>query len=159
MTNGSLDKIIFSTGSSSLSWQKRCEIAVGVAQAARGTFGYMATELFYKNIEDISHKADVYSFGMMLMEIVGKRKNLNASAEHSSQIYFPSWIYNQLDKGKNEAHGSSFDEQVLKMLESEMKPEDRPSMSNVMQMLENEVELSICLPSLFSMSLEMSMRD
>ncbi|XVE53057.1 hypothetical protein DITRI_Ditri02bG0173900 [Diplodiscus trichospermus] len=115
MTNGSLDKIIFSTGSSSLSWKKMWEIAVGVAQdfglarlysvdddvisltAARGTLGYMAPELFYKNIGDISHKADVYSFGMMLMEIVGRRKNLNAFAEHSSQIYFPSWIYNQFD--------------------------------------------------------------
>ncbi|XVE53056.1 hypothetical protein DITRI_Ditri02bG0173900 [Diplodiscus trichospermus] len=32
MTNGSLDKIIFSTGSSSLSWKKMWEIAVGVAQ-------------------------------------------------------------------------------------------------------------------------------
>ncbi|XVF79087.1 hypothetical protein PTKIN_Ptkin14bG0191100 [Pterospermum kingtungense] len=107
--------------------------------AARGTFGYMAPELFYKNIGDISHKADVYSSGMMLMEIVGKRKNLNASAEHSSQIYFPSWLYNQLDKGEgielvdvtesenkivmkmiivalwctDEAHGSSFNEQSV----------------------------------------------
>ncbi|EOY13492.1 Receptor serine/threonine kinase, putative [Theobroma cacao] len=61
--------------------------------AARGTVGYMAPELFYKNLGGILYKADVYSFGMMLMDIIGKRKNLNASAEHSSQIYFPSWIY------------------------------------------------------------------
>ena len=42
---------------------------------ARGTMGYMAPELLYKNIGSISHKADVYSFGMMLMEIAGRKKN------------------------------------------------------------------------------------
>ncbi|KAL9339968.1 hypothetical protein Peur_066187 [Populus x canadensis] len=57
---------------------------------ARGTIGYMAPELFYKNIGGVSYKADVYSFGMLLMEMVGRRKNLNALADHSSQMYFPS---------------------------------------------------------------------
>ena len=33
--------------------------------AARGTLGYI--ELFYQNIEGVSYKADVYSFGMLLM--------------------------------------------------------------------------------------------
>ncbi|GMP24813.1 hypothetical protein CsSME_00001958 [Camellia sinensis var. sinensis] len=56
--------------------------------AARGTMGYMAPELFYKNIGGVSYKADVYSFGMLLMEIAGKRRNWNASA-NSSQIFFP----------------------------------------------------------------------
>ncbi|KAL0340980.1 UNVERIFIED_CONTAM: Rust resistance kinase Lr10 [Sesamum radiatum] len=32
--------------------------------AARGTMGYMAPEMFYKNIGGVSYKADVYSFGM-----------------------------------------------------------------------------------------------
>ena len=60
----------------------------------------MAPELLYKNIGGISYKADVYSFGMLLMEMAGRRKNLNASMEHSSQIYFPSWIYDKLDQGR-----------------------------------------------------------
>ena len=51
---------------------------------ARGTIGYMAPELFYKNIGGVSYKADVYSYGMLLMEMVGRRKNLNALANHSS---------------------------------------------------------------------------
>ncbi|KAK9912533.1 hypothetical protein M0R45_036395 [Rubus argutus] len=58
--------------------------------AVRGTIGYIAPELFYKNIGGVSNKADIYSFRMLLMEIAGKRKNLNAFAENSSQIYFPS---------------------------------------------------------------------
>ncbi|KAF3433887.1 hypothetical protein FNV43_RR24990 [Rhamnella rubrinervis] len=58
--------------------------------AARGTMGYIAPELFYRNIGGVSYKADVYSFGMLLMEMASRRKNLNAVAEHTSQIYFPS---------------------------------------------------------------------
>jgi len=57
--------------------------------AARGTIGYMAPELFYKNIGKVSYKADVYSFGMLLMEIANRRRNLNSNADDSSQIFFP----------------------------------------------------------------------
>jgi serine/threonine protein kinase len=69
--------------------------------AARGTLGYMAPELFYKNIGGISYKADVYSFGMLLMEMAGRRKNFSTFADHSSQFYFPSWVYDQLHDGKD----------------------------------------------------------
>ncbi|RHN77983.1 putative glycerophosphodiester phosphodiesterase, protein kinase RLK-Pelle-LRK10L-2 family [Medicago truncatula] len=68
--------------------------------AARGTIGYMAPELFYRNIGTISYKADVYSFGMLLMEMASRRKNLNALADQSSQIYFPFWIYDRLHDGR-----------------------------------------------------------
>ena len=54
--------------------------------AARGTLGYIAPKLFYKNIGGLSYKADVYSFGMLLLEMVGERRNVNANANHSSQI-------------------------------------------------------------------------
>ncbi|KAK3404090.1 hypothetical protein EUGRSUZ_K00432, partial [Eucalyptus grandis] len=69
--------------------------------AARGTLGYMAPELFYKNLGGVSYKADVYSFGMLLMEMAGRRKNLNANAEHSSQIYFPLWVYDHVNEGES----------------------------------------------------------
>lgn len=45
--------------------------------AASGTMGYMALEQFYKNIGGVSYKADVYSYGMLLMEMLGRRKNMN----------------------------------------------------------------------------------
>jgi serine/threonine protein kinase len=54
--------------------------------AARGTIGYMAPELFYKNIGGVSYKADVYSFGMLLMEIANRRRNLNSNADNSCNI-------------------------------------------------------------------------
>ncbi|XP_030459502.2 rust resistance kinase Lr10-like [Syzygium oleosum] len=69
--------------------------------AARGTLGYMAPELFYKIIGGVSFKADVYSFGMLLMEMAGRRKNIKANAEYSSQIYFPLWVYNQVKRGES----------------------------------------------------------
>ena len=69
--------------------------------ATRGTLGYIAPELFYKNIGGVSYKANVYSFRMLLLEMVGKRRNVNANANHSSQIYFPSWIYDRYDQGEN----------------------------------------------------------
>ncbi|VVA11307.1 PREDICTED: rust resistance kinase Lr10 [Prunus dulcis] len=78
---------------------------------ARGTIGYIAPELFYKNIGGVSYKADVYSFGMLLMETAGRRKNLNASIEHSSQIYFPTWVYDQLSEGNDINMGDATEEE------------------------------------------------
>ena len=49
--------------------------------------------MFYKNIGGVSYKADVYSFDMLLLEMANRRKNFNALADHSSQIYFPTWVY------------------------------------------------------------------
>ncbi|WJX16548.1 hypothetical protein P8452_06559 [Trifolium repens] len=116
--------------------------------AARGTIGYMAPELFYKNLGGVSYKADVYSFGMLLMEMAGRRKNLNAHAEHSSQLYFPLWIYDQVEKdGDIEIEDTTEEEKkiVKKMIIValwciQLKPNDRPTMSKVVEMLEGDVE-------------------
>ncbi|XP_004307211.1 PREDICTED: probable receptor-like protein kinase At5g39020-like [Fragaria vesca subsp. vesca] len=125
-----------------------------ILTAVRGTIGYIAPELFYKNIGGVSNKADMYSFGMLLMEIAGKRKNLNAVAAHSSQIYFPSWVYDQFSEGNEMEIEDATDEEkklTKKMLMValwciQMKPSDRPkSMNKVVEMLEGEVE-SIPMP-------------
>ncbi|MBA0549856.1 hypothetical protein Golob_020864, partial [Gossypium lobatum] len=65
---------------------------------ARETIRYMDPKLFYKNIGGILKKANVYSFGMMLMEIAGRRKILNAYTDRSSQTYFPSWTYGRFEE-------------------------------------------------------------
>jgi hypothetical protein len=105
--------------------------------------------LFYKNIGGVSYKADVYSFGMLLMEMAGRRKNINAFAEHSSQIYFPTWVYDQLQNGNDEEILEEATEEEKKIGNKmiivalwciQMKPNDRPSMNKVIQMLEGEVE-------------------
>ncbi|KAF7830690.1 putative glycerophosphodiester phosphodiesterase, protein kinase RLK-Pelle-LRK10L-2 family [Senna tora] len=121
--------------------------------AARGTLGYIAPELFYKNIGGVSYKADVYSFGMLLMEMASRRRNLNPHAERSSQLYFPLWIYDQFTEEKDiEIEDLTQEEKDLakKMLIValwciQLKPIDRPSMNKVVEMLEAEVE-SLELP-------------
>ncbi|GKV46662.1 hypothetical protein SLEP1_g53639 [Rubroshorea leprosula] len=117
--------------------------------AARGTLGYMAPELFYKNIGGVSYKADVYSFGMLLMEMVGKRRNLNAFADHTSQIYFPKWISEHFDQGEDIELGDVIDVEKNVLMKMaivalwciQMKPSIRPSMTKVLEMLESEIEL------------------
>ncbi|KAG6742343.1 hypothetical protein POTOM_053214 [Populus tomentosa] len=84
---------------------------------ARGTIGYMAPELLYKNIGGVSYKADVYSFGMLLMDMVGRRKNLNALANHSSRIYFPAWVYDKVSEGKDietQEDATEYEKKILK---------------------------------------------
>ncbi|KAL4594856.1 hypothetical protein ACB092_12G049200 [Castanea dentata] len=116
--------------------------------AARGTLGYIAPELFYKNIGGVSYKADVYSFGMLLLEMASRRKNVNAFADHSSQIYFPTWAYGQFSEGNDiEMEDATEEEKKIakKMIMValwciQMNPSDRPSMNKVVHMLEGEVE-------------------
>ncbi|KAG7967830.1 hypothetical protein I3843_08G118900 [Carya illinoinensis] len=115
---------------------------------ARGTLGYMAPEMVYQNIGGVSYKADVYSFGMLLMEMASRRKNLNAFTEHLSQIYFPTWIYDQLHDGKNiEIQDATEDDRkickkmmIIALWCIQLKPTDRPSMNKVVKMLEGDVE-------------------
>ncbi|XP_047180116.1 rust resistance kinase Lr10-like [Vigna umbellata] len=54
--------------------------------AARGTLGYIAPEVFSRNFGNVSYKSDIYSYGMLLLEMVGGRKNTNVSVEDSFQI-------------------------------------------------------------------------
>ncbi|KAL3819946.1 hypothetical protein ACJIZ3_005851 [Penstemon smallii] len=120
-------------------------------KTARGTMGYMAPEMFYKNIGGVSYKADVYSFGMLLMEMAGRRKNMNPFAEDESQIYFPLWVYDQLYAG-NEIAIVDANEEERKIVKKivivalwciQMKPSDRPSMNKVVDMLEGDFELQM----------------
>ncbi|XP_039161038.1 rust resistance kinase Lr10-like [Eucalyptus grandis] len=113
---------------------------------ARGTLGYMAPELFYKDIGGVSYKADVYSFGMMLMEMAGRRRNVN-DVEDSSKIYFPLWVYDQLSKAKEVETVDCIEEErettrkmiIVALWCIQLSPNDRPSMSRVLNMLEGEI--------------------
>ncbi|XP_042386346.1 rust resistance kinase Lr10-like [Zingiber officinale] len=117
--------------------------------AARGTIGYIAPELISRSFGSISYKSDVYSFGMLLMEMAGRRRNVDQRAENSSQIYYPSWIYDQLVR-LQELGGAEADDINVEIDEIErklsmvglrciqMKSCDRPSMSEVVEMLEGD---------------------
>ncbi|XP_045792624.1 PR5-like receptor kinase isoform X1 [Trifolium pratense] len=112
---------------------------------ARGTMGYAAPELWNRHFGGVSHKSDVYSYGMMLLEMVGGRKNINADASHTSEIYFPHWVYNRLDLGSNlrpDGILDTDDDEIARRMIIvglwciQTFPSDRPTMSKVIEMLE-----------------------
>ncbi|KAK2652300.1 hypothetical protein Ddye_012156 [Dipteronia dyeriana] len=116
---------------------------------ARGTIGYIALEIFCRNFGEVSHKFNVYSYGMMILEMVGGRKNIDLRVSHRSEIYFPSWIYKQLELGKDfEFHGVVIEEEMelarkmvlVSMWCIQTIPSDRPSMTRVVEMLECGLE-------------------
>ncbi|KAJ9678757.1 hypothetical protein PVL29_020833 [Vitis rotundifolia] len=117
---------------------------------ARGTLGYIAPELFYKNIGHVSYKADVYSFGMLLMEMVGKQRHFSRHQEEDlSELFFPSWIYDRIEQGQDMEMGDVTEDEkkyiwkmvIVALWCVQMKPMDRPSMSKAVDMLEGDVEL------------------
>ncbi|KAK8579724.1 hypothetical protein V6N13_142894 [Hibiscus sabdariffa] len=131
--------------------------------AARGTMGYIAPEVLSRNFGSVSYKLDVYSFGMLLLEMVGGRKNMDVKVENVSQVYFPEWVYNRLDKG--EELGIRTEDEEHDKIASKLTivglwciqwyPVDRPSMKSVVQMLEGEVENLTVPPNPFASKDEM----
>eukprot|EP00261_Vitis_vinifera_P032762 XP_019074005.1 PREDICTED: rust resistance kinase Lr10-like isoform X2 [Vitis vinifera] len=117
----------------------------------RGTMGYIAPEVLSRNFGNVSYKSDVYSFGMLLLEMVGGRKNIDVSVESSSQVYFLEWIYNHLDIGE-ELHIRIEEERDVEIVKKlaivglsciQWCPMDRPSMNIVVQMLEGGDKLTM----------------
>ncbi|KAL3714488.1 hypothetical protein ACJRO7_006412 [Eucalyptus globulus] len=134
--------------------------------AARGTLGYMAPELVFKNLGGVSYKADVYSFGKLLMEMATRRKNEDKVTGCSSHTYFPLWVHDQIDKELEIPVEVSEDERkiIKKMIIVALwciqwNPDDRPSMQKVLKMLEGEVDDLQISPKPLFYATEMSRRD
>ena len=132
---------------------------------ARGTIGYIAPEVFSRNFGGVSHKADVYSYGMMVLEMVGGRKNVDSRVSHSSEIYFPEYVYSRLvldeDLGLEDVMSKEENEIARKMTLVglwciQTDPSQRPSMNKVMDMLEGSAEALEIPPRPFLCSPERS---
>ena len=65
--------------------------------SARGTTRYIAPEVFCRSFGGFSHKSDVYSYEMMVLEMVGGRKDIDINVDFTSEIYFSHWIYKHLE--------------------------------------------------------------
>ncbi|ESQ38626.1 hypothetical protein EUTSA_v10028444mg [Eutrema salsugineum] len=118
----------------------------------RGTRGYLAPE-WLANLP-ITSNSDVYSYGMVLLEIVSGRRNFEVS-EETNHKKFSDWAYEEFEKGNSEAildkclHGDeTVDmEQVRRMVQAsfwciQKHTSHRPSMGKVVQILEGIVEMS-----------------
>jgi len=118
---------------------------------ARGTPGYAAPELWLPL--PVTHKCDVYSFGMLVFEILGRRRNLELQHPAMSQEWYPKWVWQRFDQGKFDdvmaASGihAKDREKAERMCKVALwcvqyQPEARPSMSSVVRMLEGEEEIA-----------------
>ncbi|KAL0801135.1 hypothetical protein Bca101_056311 [Brassica carinata] len=118
----------------------------------RGTIGYIAPEMFSRMYGRVSHKSDVYSYGMLVLEMIGARnkKSSEDSASNESSMYFPEWIYKDLEmrgSGRLVENGvSSEEEEMVRKMTLvglwciQSSPSDRPPMNRVVGMMEGSAD-------------------
>ncbi|MED6201124.1 hypothetical protein PIB30_091827 [Stylosanthes scabra] len=125
ISNGSLDKFIYRKEgfetTSLLSWDKLYQISIGIARGL--------------------------DYGMMLLDIVGGKKNINVECSQTSEVYFPDWIYKRVEQegtqlGAEDGEVATEENEVIKKMTVvglwciQIIPNDRPTMSKVVEMLE-----------------------
>ncbi|CAA2935017.1 G-type lectin S-receptor-like serine/threonine-protein kinase SD2-2 [Olea europaea var. sylvestris] len=133
-----------------------------VLATMRGTWGYVAPE--WISGVAITTKADVYSYGMTLLELLGGRRNVEGPPSASGggeggieKWFFPPWAARQLIDGNvtaviDERLGSTYDKPEAERLglvavwciqDDELM---RPTMGMVVKMLEGVVEVAVPPP-------------
>ncbi|WMV16376.1 hypothetical protein MTR67_009761, partial [Solanum verrucosum] len=122
------------------------EKSVVTMTAARGTIGYIAPEVLSRNFGKVSRKSDIYSFGMLLLEMVGGRIKMDSKTNNHSKVNSLEWIYRHLEKGEElkiriEEEGDATIVRKLAIVGLwciQWHPIDRPSIKEVTQMLEGD---------------------
>ncbi|XP_059644592.1 G-type lectin S-receptor-like serine/threonine-protein kinase LECRK4 [Cornus florida] len=114
----------------------------------RGTRGYLAPE-WQKNIP-ITVKVDIYSYGIVLLEIVCCRRNIEVHVSEAEEVVLSNWVYKCfVDRELNKLVGGG--EVDKKKLEKMVKvglwciqdePVLRPSMKSVVLMLEGITDIA-----------------
>ncbi|KAM3269271.1 hypothetical protein P3S67_030153 [Capsicum chacoense] len=86
---------------------------------------------------------------MMVLEMVGGRKNVDAGADRTSEIYFPHWLYQRIEQDEelqiigimNEEEKEYAKKMVMVSLCCiQTDPSNRPSMTKVVEMLEGNLD-------------------
>uniref|UniRef100_A0A2N9FCL3 non-specific serine/threonine protein kinase n=2 Tax=Fagus sylvatica TaxID=28930 RepID=A0A2N9FCL3_FAGSY len=146
MPNRSLDSFIFDFGMARTFGGDQLE---GNTNRVVGTYGYMAPEYAFDG--QFSTKSDVFSFGILLLEIIsGMRSRGFYHPNHSHNLIGQAWIL--WNEGRplelvDECLGNSctLSELLrcihLSLLCVQQRPEDRPSMSSVVVILGSESAL------------------
>ncbi|XP_062089860.1 G-type lectin S-receptor-like serine/threonine-protein kinase SD2-5 [Humulus lupulus] len=120
-----------------------------VITTMRGTRGYLAPEWLTNYA--ITEKSDVYSYGMVLLEIISGRKN-HDSEENSEKSHFPSYAFKMFEEEKLEEIIDSRlevdenDQRVTRAIKVALwciqdEMHTRPTMTKVVQMLEGLCEV------------------
>ncbi|GLJ51901.1 hypothetical protein SUGI_1102560 [Cryptomeria japonica] len=178
MPNSSLDRILFGKNKRLLSWKERFNIILGTARGlaylheefhvyfglvrllpndkshvstrVAGTIGYTAPE--YASHGQLTEKADTYSFGVVVLEIVSGRKSIDLKQPPDME-YLLKWVWSLYENNKvldvmeseKEMEGYS-EEEVLRVINIALlciqdSARHRPSMSEVVTMLLNKDEI------------------
>ncbi|XP_039026717.1 PR5-like receptor kinase [Hibiscus syriacus] len=128
---------------------KSCERKQSVLSSitARGTIGYIAPELFCRNFGGVSYKSDVYSHGMMVLEMVGAKENVHVGGSITSETNFPTWIYEHLHQEALNLEGITVEDEettkkmiIVSLWCIQTNPSDRPSMTKVLEMLQGTLQ-------------------
>ncbi|XP_055831224.1 G-type lectin S-receptor-like serine/threonine-protein kinase At5g24080 isoform X1 [Solanum dulcamara] len=122
-----------------------------VVTMIRGTRGYLAPE--WVSNRPITVKADVYSYGMLLLEIIGGRRNLDMTCD-ADDFFYPGWAYKEMTSGTpvkvvdRRLRGAIEEKEVMRALmvafwciQDEVS--NRPSMGEVVKMLEGSVDMNM----------------
>ncbi|KAL7594154.1 hypothetical protein Lser_V15G32165 [Lactuca serriola] len=118
-----------------------------------GTYGYMSPE--YAMDGHFSTKSDVFSFGVLVLEIISGKKN-TGSCYTSSQHNLLRQTWTLWNEGKalelldESIRANIFENEVLRCIQIGLlcvqeHPEDRPNMSNILLLLSSEIA-QISLP-------------
>ncbi|XP_021296737.1 LEAF RUST 10 DISEASE-RESISTANCE LOCUS RECEPTOR-LIKE PROTEIN KINASE-like 2.1 [Herrania umbratica] len=129
---------------------KLCELKQSMLSmiSTRGTIGYIAPEFLCRSFGRVSHKSDVYSYGMMILEMFGEKKNAHIEGSQASEMNFPSQIYEHLEQGAdlNRKGITVEDEEITRKMIIvslwcvQTNPSDRPSMTKVLEMLQGSIQ-------------------
>ncbi|KAK4253499.1 hypothetical protein QN277_010163 [Acacia crassicarpa] len=115
-----------------------------------GTIGYLAPE--YAMRGHLTEKADVFSFGVLALEIVSGRPNSDSNLE-GEKIYLLEWAWQLHEQNSivglaDPRLSSDFNEEEFKrivgiaLLCTQTSPLSRPAMSRVVAMLSGDMEVS-----------------
>ena len=124
----------------------------------RGTKGYVAPEWF--RTVPVTAKVDVYSFGIVLLEIIFCRRNFEPEAMEEKQIILADWVHDCYKEGRldllveDDEEASNDMERLEKLVMiglwcTQEDPSERPTMKKVIQILEGAAEVSIPTDSFF----------
>ncbi|PIA27386.1 hypothetical protein AQUCO_07800018v1 [Aquilegia coerulea] len=121
------------------------DVSLGPSSKTRGTDGFIAPEIWMPGSK-VSCKCDVFSFGMMLFEVLGRRKN------GYYENWFPGNVWKSFNNGQldyviQDCGITSKDKENAKLLSvvafwcTQFEAKDRPFMNEVVLMLQGRMDV------------------